>query len=115
MKKFIFPQHDGYGKVFAIVSTISGTFVCPGWHPVPNGTTREQIEFEEDVTITEKKDVTSVPENKSYEVVVDGSKPGRKYTVKLQNGLWSCTCPAATFQRGPCKHVKAEQSKLELV
>ena len=115
MEYYTFPQDNFYGSVFGIVTTKSGTYVCPGWHPVPEGTTREQIRFEASV-ITPKKEVAiKEPENGSYETVVPGSKPGKEYTVKLHKGIWSCTCPAASFQRGHCKHVKAEQNNLQII
>lgn len=28
------------------------------------------------------------------------------YTVTDENGSWSCTCPAAKWQKGDCKHIK---------
>jgi len=36
---------------------------------------------------------------------IEGSK-GNKYTVKLEDGKYSCTCPAATFRGGMCKHIQ---------
>ena len=35
---------------------------------------------------------------------VAGSK-GNSYTVTEEHGLWSCTCPAAKWHRGECKHI----------
>jgi len=115
MQKIVLPQHPMYKTVFAIINTVSGTYVCPGWHPVPPGTTREQIEFDMTSTPSVKEAVTEEPEmasSKSYEVVVSGSKPGREYVVKMERGRWSCTCPASTFRRGDCKHIKVEQKKV---
>lgn len=40
MTKFIIPADSHYKTVFAIVNTPDKTFVCPGWHEVPKGTTR---------------------------------------------------------------------------
>jgi hypothetical protein len=115
METFTFPRHDHFGEVFGIIQTLSGTYVVPGWYPVPEGTTREQIFFEEDTTPPKQKEAPRAPENKSYEASVAGSKPGKFYTVKFEHNRWSCTCPAATFQRGDCKHVKQEQKKFEKV
>jgi hypothetical protein len=36
---------------------------------------------------------------------VPGSK-GAIYTVTDDAGAWTCTCPAAKWQRGECKHIK---------
>jgi hypothetical protein len=45
---------------------------------------------------------------KQYRVL--GSK-GSVYTVTDDAGGWSCTCPAAKWQKGDCKHILAMQSK----
>lgn len=113
MEKFIIPADPCYKKVFAIVNTPDKTFVCPGWHEVPRGTTREQIEIDMSVIPVVKAPMPDAPKNSSYEVIVKGSKPGKEYIVKLDRGSWSCTCPSANFHRGDCKHVKAEQIKLK--
>jgi hypothetical protein len=34
-----------------------------------------------------------------------GSK-GNVYIVTEEAGAWSCTCPAAKWQKGECKHIK---------
>jgi hypothetical protein len=113
MQTYTFPQCEFYGEVFAIVKTLSGTYVCPGWHLVPEGTTREQITFKEDTTLKKQAAPLREPEMKRYEASVAGSKPGKFYQVVLEHNRWSCTCPASTFQRGDCKHIKAEQKKLQ--
>ncbi len=42
----------------------------------------------------------------TFEQEVDGSK-GKKYTVKCENNIWSCTCPAFGFSgNSGCKHIK---------
>jgi hypothetical protein len=40
---------------------------------------------------------------------VTGSR-GDTYTVKLDAGRWSCTCPGHSF-RGRCRHVNEQQEK----
>ena len=115
MQKFKIPADRAFGGVFAIVNTISGTYVCPGWHPVPEGTTREQIEIDMSAIPVKEEVVIEQPKNSLYEVIVKGSKPGKEYKVKFDKGSWSCTCPAANFQRGDCKHVKAEQNNLKII
>ena len=37
---------------------------------------------------------------------VSGSK-GATYTVTNDAGSWTCTCPAAKWQAGECKHIKS--------
>ena len=114
MEKFIIPPSLFYGTVFAIIKTISGTYVCPGWHPVPEGTTREQIEIDMSAIPVKKEIAIEQPKNSIYGVIVKGSTTGKEYKVKFDKGSWSCTCPAANFRRGDCKHVKAEQNKLKI-
>jgi hypothetical protein len=115
MEKFIIPADPHYKTVFAIVNTPDKTYVCPGWHEVPQGTTREQIEINMDAIPVKEEPSIEAVKNSLYEVTVKGSKPGKEYKVKFERNMWSCTCPAATFQRGHCKHVRAEQNKLEKV
>lgn len=113
VKKYQIPRHPVF-KDFGIINTQSGTYVCPGWHPVPPGTTRAQIELVDSVTVT--------PEKKSPEVLktparvtswqVESSNGKSSYTVKSQPH-WSCTCPASQFRRGDCKHIKKIKAELK--
>jgi hypothetical protein len=41
---------------------------------------------------------------------VAGSK-GAVYTVTENRGSWTCTCPAAKWQKGECKHIKSLQDQ----
>ena len=109
MKIYTFPRSAFYGDVFGIVKSISGTYVCPGWHPVAEGTTREQIKFEAAVN-TPKKVTAPVSSNREWQV--NGSKAGVTYTVSDVNGSWNCSCPAKSFHRGDCKHIKAKKDEL---
>jgi hypothetical protein len=108
--KIILPPDDCYGEVFGIVQILGNTYVCPGWHPVPNGTTRDQIQF--DISIQPLKTVSTVevtPEpEKTQDVthLVTSSNGKTQYSVEFRRGSWSCTCPAANFRRGDCKHIK---------
>jgi hypothetical protein len=43
---------------------------------------------------------------------VDGSK-GARYTVSLDSGRWSCTCPGHGF-RGQCRHVTEKQAEVQV-
>ena len=115
MEKIVLPLHHHYKDVFGIAKTLSGTYVTPGWHPVPEGTTREQIEFDPNLPmwcppdmdptkIIEKKVESEVKSVQSW--MVEGSRPGSKYTVLNNKGQWSCTCPASQFRRhSDCKHI----------
>jgi len=44
------------------------------------------------------------PEAVGQQYQVPGSK-GAIYTVTNDRGSWTCTCPAAKWQRGDCKHI----------
>lgn len=107
MEKFIIKPHGQFGTAFAIVNTLSGTYICPGWHPVPAGTLREQVEFDMSDYVNKRSiqpEVKKTLEVKVYSV--EASKPGNFYEVKNDRGNWSCSCPSASFHRGDCKHVK---------
>ena len=34
------------------------------------------------------------------------------WTVRLEDGEWSCDCPASKFRHGECKHIKTIQKQL---
>lgn len=106
MEKFIIKPHRQFGTAFAIVNTLTGTYICPGWYPVPAGTKQDQVEFDMTDYVDKKikEPIKEVSEVKSYSV--EASKPGKFYEVKNTNGRWSCTCPSASFHRGDCKHIK---------
>ena len=110
---FTFPYDNCYGDVFAIVNTVDATYVCPGWHPVPKGTTRDQIKFDKSTKIEKPKPVSVITktktENRSWKV--ESSKSGKFYDVTETNGVWGCNCPAMNFFRGDCKHIKAKKSE----
>jgi len=110
MSKIVLPADPFYGAVFAIVKTLSGTYVCPGWHPVPSGTTRDQIEFDMTSIPSVEKVVTEEPKMAKKEWQVESSKKSKFYTVSLNSSTWDCTCPAKNFHRGDCKHIKAQKS-----
>jgi hypothetical protein len=107
MEKVIIKPHAMYGTSFGLVDTLSGTYVCPGWHQVPSGTTREQIEFDMHDYVAKYKTPLEVMKTSKIETYqVESSKIGKFYEVKNNNGNWSCNCPAASFHRGDCKHIK---------
>ena len=96
---------------FAIIKTLSGTYVCPGWTPVPEGTTREMIELDVSDISYYRKTSTEVKQEPSREWQVEASKPGKFYTVSFNGTEWDCTCPAKTFRHGDCKHIKSIKAK----
>lgn len=101
---------------FAIVKTLSGTYVCPGWHPVEPGTTRDQIILvePEDAPIinkpVKKSEPKPVKQIKKFRVLSSNGK--LYYNVQFNGKDWSCDCPASNFFRGPCKHIKAKKEEM---
>lgn len=84
------------------------TYVVPGWHIVPEGTTLEEVSKhwvkEELLDKPEKK-----PTHKIYEHV-KSSRTDEKYLVQFNGLFWSCTCAGYQF-RGKCKHVDQIKTK----
>jgi hypothetical protein len=113
MEKIKIPRHPVF-RDFALVQTISGLYVCPNWIPVPDGTTREDIEFADDMIIDQVKASSEVTKEsqQGIEFNVPSSNGKSTYIVKFQRGVWSCTCPAASFRRGNCKHVKEKMESV---
>ena len=96
---------------FAIVRIGDKTYVMPGWHKVPSGTTRDQVELTSELSNIKVKNPSKSPEVKiekterlSFKAL--SSKGDKTYNVTSISGVWDCTCPASTFFRGPCKHIK---------
>jgi hypothetical protein len=85
--------------VFTIIQVGQRTFVCPAWIEVPADTRLEDISVEKAV---EPPKETPKPD-KTWSFV--GSK-GNTYSVILKSGAYTCSCPAAMFQKfKDCKHV----------
>lgn len=95
---------NGAGS-FTLVVVGDKKFLCPRWIEVPMDTEMK------DVTVLPKPEVPRVEPGKNEEWKFTGSK-GNIYTVAKIDGKWSCSCPAASFQRfKDCKHVQ-EAKKL---
>jgi hypothetical protein len=107
MEKIKIPRHPAF-KDFGIFKTIGNTYVCPGWHEVPDGTTREDILLVDDYLPIKKEDVIETTEKPSKDLRFEAlsSKGDKKYIVTYMKGEWDCSCPARTFFKGPCKHIK---------
>ena len=91
------------------LATFNGiTYVVPGWHAVPEGTTLKEVQehWEKDVP-------TGVSEiNPTHEIseTVISTRTGEEYTVNFSGRYWSCTCIGFNC-RGRCKHVEAIKLK----
>ena len=91
---------------FAIGNFKNGSFIVPGWIPVPVGTLCS------DVNVI-KRDGTPVPkmihiEPKPKAVITYKTVPGSNgssYEIKLENGTpKTCTCAGFSFRK-TCKHL----------
>lgn len=113
MKTYKIPRHPVF-RDFGIVNTLSGTYVCPGWHPVPAGTTREQIILVDSVTVEPEQKTPEGPKTvkkvTSWRVPSSNGKSEYKVTSEP---FWNCSCPASQFRRGDCKHIKKIKAQLK--
>lgn len=113
MTKYKIPR-DRVFKDFALVQTLTGLYVCPGWIQVDKGTTRNDIEFSDDILIKSEIVSTETPKisQKDVEFKVHSSNGKSEYLVTFKGGQWNCNCPASSFRRGYCKHIKALETKI---
>jgi len=73
-----------------------------GWTQIPNHLGYKHIKWFQ----KESKHSKNEAFKNTFEQEVDGSK-GKKYTVKCEDNIWSCTCPAFGFSgNSGCKHIK---------
>ena len=83
------------------------TFVVPGWHEVPKGTTLNEV-YEHWTKINygvEEKNT-----HKPIKEIVSSSKGDKTYTVIFKNGNWDCDCPGFGFRK-KCRHVEEIKTK----
>ena len=89
------------------ITTIGGkTYVCPGWHEVPEGTTLKEVmpRWTQDLPKMEKKPTHTISE------MIDSSTAGKQYAVTF-DGIWrNCECAGFGFRKN-CRHVKEVKEK----
>lgn len=89
------------------ISEIGGkTYVVPGWHEVPAGTTLDEVYKRW------TKYIPKGPAEPDYEISenVMSSKGDKTYKVAFDGKHWSCECKGFGFQRR-CRHVTAIKEK----
>ena len=69
------------------------------WVEVPAGTTLDELS---DYMVHKPRERQAAPGEKTWQV--KGSK-GNTYTVKLSDGMYSCTCAGYGFRR-KCRHIE---------
>ena len=88
------PNHPVF-KSFGIMRLPSGTYLCPGWIKVPDGTTREDVKWEKDLP------KSSIPVFKEFDV--KGLTGDYQVVLSDQFGN-SCSCTGFKFRKH-CKHI----------
>jgi len=84
----IYRSHTG--KTYGIAGSV--------WVEVPEGTSLDELS---QYMVYKPREVVPVAGENSWSV--KGSK-GNTYTVKLSQGVYSCTCPGYGFRR-KCRHI----------
>ncbi len=89
------------------------TYVIPGWHIVPDGTTLEEVyeHWEKENKIQSKESNEEFP---LIEENVISKRTGETYEVKFNGFFWSCTCAGYGFRR-KCKHIEEIKNKYKNV
>lgn len=89
----------------ALVTTLNGTFIVPGWYEVPKETTLEEVKkhWEKDEPKVDKPSHTLSEK-------VEASKPGKFYNVTFDGMYWDCNCVGFGFRKN-CRHVEQIKQK----
>ena len=84
-----------------IVKIDNITYVCPGWHIVPEGTTLDDVyaHWTQELPANATKP-TGIIINEE----VLSSKGDKKYKVAYDGMWWNCECPGFGFRK-KCAHV----------
>lgn len=101
-------QTCNHSGSFGFIVSNGKKYIVPRWIEVPMDTDYK------DVAVEEKAKSPRVKISPDKEWIFIGSK-GNEYSVIRSGGGYSCTCPAAMFQKfKDCKHIvqaKAEEKK----
>jgi len=115
MTKFLAPDMVFKSLYPPTVVTLGGiTYVCPGWHVVPFGTTvaEAMTHWVEDVPaeiLRRREETERLDSQKIVESVVS-SKGDSAYTVVFDGIQWTCDCVGFGFKR-KCRHIEQVKTK----
>jgi hypothetical protein len=91
---------------FTVITTGGKCFVCPGFWEVPMGTRMEDVEF-----LGKRPESVDPFKRVDKEWSVPGSGKSGAWSVTRRKEVWNCNCPAKSFRRGDCKHIKSIKEK----
>ena len=97
-----FPNHiyytdDSKTQMFGYVNALNGKEM---WFEGKRGFDARRRTFKVLAKMADKEKAAVT----AQQWTVPGSK-GASYTVTNDSGTWSCTCPAAVYRKGECKHI----------
>jgi hypothetical protein len=98
-KKYRYRIEHLYPPAFAVVG--GQRYLFPGWIPVDDDVTSEDVEHINPYANLKKETFT-----------VTGST-GHTYTITRRENALMCNCPAGKF-RGTCKHINQMKAQLNL-
>ena len=92
-KKIIIPNGPVF-KDFGIARLPTGTYICPGWIKIPDGTTRDDVMFENPWPFVDTR----------FFVTEFVGATGT-YSVTISPAGNRCTCPGFSFRK-KCRHIE---------
>lgn len=99
--KFVYDKPQMYSPS---IQTINGkTYLMPGWHEFPNGTTINDIDITWEKFRAAKKAVVAEYKSSKGEVTYQ--------VTKSENGDLECTCPGFRYRNRNCKHIRKTREK----
>lgn len=102
-KERLNPYRYQYSPSIFNINGRSYTSTERGWMELPEGTTLAELKTAwTDTSIKPKK--IGFGKNEEFQII-SGKGAGKFYTVKNDNGDWSCTCSGYGFRK-KCRHIE---------
>jgi hypothetical protein len=89
-----------------IVNIGGKTYVCPGWHEIPAGTTLKEV-YNHWVQVKPKMEAKPTH---TISEMVDSSTAGKQYVVTFDGRFWNCECAGYQFRKA-CRHINDIKTK----